>query len=685
MRGTSISRILLCAILVASMVAVSPAGVATACDVDLHWLNPLPRGETLNAVSMASADGSVAYAVGTNGCTIKTYNGGQSWVQKSSPVSSDLYAVSFIDSTHGWAAGDDGVILKMTDGASYQQQTSGTSADIYGIFFRNSNLGWACSTGGEVLRTSNGGTTWTTVDLGDYYFTEILFVTDTKGFVISANGDIFISNDGGATWPTHIDKGDAVSFDDISFDPDDPQIGWIASGNGSPWKTTDGGITWNTVAAGTMWQTVECAGGGSPIVWLAGFNTQPNHIAKVTDSASPTVEMMADSTYGKDMPYYGLDCASGTKVLAVGLAGQVTFTSDGGLTWAHRDQTAPRDYLTAIQMVDFRTGYLSAGSTVYKTTNAGTTWTATATPAGSLLYALHFLDANNGWAVGGSGRILKTTNGGTSWTAQTSGVTSSLYAVHFTDANRGWAAGDDGTLLWTTNGGSTWNSTTLGVNDFLDIDFLDADHGAVVGRAGSVYVTSNGATNGGTWVAGGPTGTGGTLDLEAVDYAAANALYIGGARRTILAAGDATVLKSANGGAVWGALVPADLTKRNEFMSYGSVTDMAFSSATTGWVAFSGGSVAYTCDSGNTWSYGKAMDTNMNALCILGSENVWVPGVRGTTGGWACDNARLCRGNPLWQGLQLRGGQPARHRRRPARRAHSTQSDRRQPDLADRP
>lgn len=623
MRGSVILRVALSAVLLASVVAISPPGTAVACDVNLHWLNPLPRGESLNAVDMASADGNTAYAVGNNGCTIKTYNGGQSWVQKSSPVSSDLFAVSFIDASHGWAGGENGVILKMTDGASYQQLTSGTINNVYGIFFRNSNLGWACTVGGEVLRTTNGGTTWTSVDLGDYYFTEVFFVSDTKGFVISGNGDIFVSTDGGVTWPTHIDKGDSVSFDDISFDPDDPQIGWIASGNGNPWKTSDGGATWNTVIAGTNWQSVQCAGGGSPTVWFGGFNTQPDRIGEVTDGTVPAIETHRDSDYGKDAPFYGIDCASGTKVLAVGISGQVAFTSDGGTTWAHREQTAPRDYLTALQMTDLRTGYLCAGSAVHKTTNAGTTWAATPTPAGSILYALRFVDANTGWAVGGGGRILKTTNGGTSWTTQSSGVSSSLYAVHFVDANRGWAAGESGTLVWTTNGGSTWSSTTLGVTDFLDIDFLDANRGAVVGRGGSVYVTSNGATNGGTWVAGGPTGSGGSLDLEAVDYAATNALYIGGARRTILAAGDATMLKSADGGAAWGALVPSDLTKRNAFMTHGSVDALAFASASCGWVAFSEGSVAYTTDGGENWTYGTAMDTNLQSISTVGSEYIW--------------------------------------------------------------
>jgi photosystem II stability/assembly factor-like uncharacterized protein len=626
-------RILISAALICSVIIFVPAQSALACNTELHWLNPLPRGETLNAVDIPSSytaltgdSGFIAYAVGNNGCTIKTYDGGATWVQKSCPVETDLNAVSFIDTSHGWAAGKGGVILKMTDGASYQQQVSGTTSDVWGIFFRNSNRGWACTSAGELLRTENGGSTWLLQDLGDYYFTEVYFVSDTKGYLISGNGDVFISTDGGVTWPTHIDKGDAVSFDDISFDTDDLQIGWIASGNGHPWKTTDGGATWSQVTVGSgAWQSVECVGGGSNIVWMSGWNAQPDHVAKIADSASPSVSLYADSVYGNDMSIYSIDAISGMRALGVGMLGQVTFTNDGGTTWGHRAQTAPRDYLAAVQFLDLRTGYVCSGSSVWKSTDAGTTWAATPTPAGSMLYGLYFINANTGWAVGNSGRILKTVNGGVSWTAQTSGTTAVLEDVYFTDATHGWAAGTNGTLLWTADGGSTWNSKTLGTTALVDIDFFGTEKGAVVGRGGAVYTTSNASTSGGTWTA---AAAAGTADWNAVDYAAADALYIGGIERTIAAAGNTTLLKSSTGGASW-ILAPGDLTRRNVFKAHGSVNQLSFSSGTTGWAALNDGSVAFTTDGGENWQHGTAMDSNTLGISVVGAENIWVCGANG--------------------------------------------------------
>lgn len=72
------------------------------------------------------------------------------------------------------------------------------------------------------------------------------------------------------------------------------------------------------------------------------------------------------------------------------------------------------------------------------------------------LRAIHFIDANTGWAAGYDGLIVHTTNGGTSWSKQTTGITTRLVALRFVDANYGWA--NTGLkVLRTEDGGGTWN------------------------------------------------------------------------------------------------------------------------------------------------------------------------------------------------------------------------------------
>ena len=47
-------------------------------------------------------------------------------------------------------------------------------------------------------------------------------------------------------------------------------------------------------------------------------------------------------------------------------------------------------------------------------------------PQGNALYAVAFVDTNNGTAVGGNGTILKTADGGNSWIIQSSGTTNMM-------------------------------------------------------------------------------------------------------------------------------------------------------------------------------------------------------------------------------------------------------------------
>jgi photosystem II stability/assembly factor-like uncharacterized protein len=84
--------------------------------------------------------------------------------------------------------------------------------------------------------------------------------------------------------------------------------------------------------------------------------------------------------------------------------------------------------------------------TIIKTINGGATWTAQTSGTLNDLHSVYFIDANTGYAVGGSvltgdGILLKTINGGTSWNSLLSVPKYQLYSVYFTDANTGYAVG----------------------------------------------------------------------------------------------------------------------------------------------------------------------------------------------------------------------------------------------------
>lgn len=84
------------------------------------------------------------------------------------------------------------------------------------------------------------------------------------------------------------------------------------------------------------------------------------------------------------------------------------------------------------------------------TTNGGATWTPQQSDGSGGMRAVHFVDANNGWAVGR--KIHRTTNGGATWTVQ---PTSQEWFrdVVFVNSSTGWVVGQNGVILKTTTGG----------------------------------------------------------------------------------------------------------------------------------------------------------------------------------------------------------------------------------------
>ena len=62
-------------------------------DAQWFWQNPLPQGNTLRSVKFISP--LVGWAVGENGTILRTTNGGTAWTEQSSGTTIWLYSVSF--------------------------------------------------------------------------------------------------------------------------------------------------------------------------------------------------------------------------------------------------------------------------------------------------------------------------------------------------------------------------------------------------------------------------------------------------------------------------------------------------------------------------------------------------------------------------------------------------------------
>ena len=197
-------------------------------------------------------------------------------------------------------------------------------------------------------------------------------------------------------------------------------------------------------------------------------------------------------------------------------------TVDAGATWA--PQTTPSLLKRSLKSVFFTTATVgwAVSDSVYKTTDAGVTWTRLVLVP--LSYSVRFVDASTGWVVGNNsgGNIRKSINGGTSFTVQTSGTTKSLKSVFPVNENLVYAVGDTGTILRTTNGGTNWVTRPSGTTRNLkSVYFLDAAIGYAVGDNGTVLSTSDSGMTWGTQTS--PV----TSNLTSIQFVGGKAFVVG--------------------------------------------------------------------------------------------------------------------------------------------------------------
>jgi photosystem II stability/assembly factor-like uncharacterized protein/LmbE family N-acetylglucosaminyl deacetylase len=313
----------------------------------------------------------------------------------------ELTDVSFVDTQHGWAVGDRGVIWVTADGGKrWRLQSAGVDCRLSSIQFLDADNGWAAggmfhpythTSRGVLLRTRDGGRSWAQ-DKGLMLpsLRRVRFLTGNLGWAYGESSalfpsGVFVTDDAGRTWAP-LEGPDAPGW--LAADFVDPYSGAIAGRRGSMAAIRRRGL-----------QPAR-----TPDFGLRGLNRM-----KLTGEIEGWL---------------------------VGDGGLVLTTRDLGLSW----QLAPGDPSAVVgndfdwQALEVRGARIwiagSPGTKVLFSDDAGKNWQAFETGQNLPLYALTFVDNLHGWAVGAMGTILATTDGGQTWQRQHSGGTrAALLAV----------------------------------------------------------------------------------------------------------------------------------------------------------------------------------------------------------------------------------------------------------------
>ena len=186
-------------------------------------------------------------------------------------------------------------------------------------------------------------------------------------------------------------------------------------------------------------------------------------------------------------------------LIAVGEAGTILYTSDGGHNWSPQSSGVSHN-LYAIEFINDSTGYACGSSGIILcTSDGGSNWSPQVSGVLNYLTSIEFINDSIGYICGGNlntGTILYTSDGGSSWSPQVSGVPNSLYSIEFINDSISYICGDNGIILYTSDGGSNWSPQASGVLNYLySIEFVNNSTGYICGSSGIILYTSDGGNN----------------------------------------------------------------------------------------------------------------------------------------------------------------------------------------------
>src|SRR5262245_61042477 len=90
----------------------------------------------------------------------------------------------------GWAVGGNGLVIRSTDGGQTFSSSSPGSSTLNGVFFLDELNGWAVGAGGSAIHTIDGGDNWSRTTPGAVALNSVFFADDTHGWIVGDAGKV---------------------------------------------------------------------------------------------------------------------------------------------------------------------------------------------------------------------------------------------------------------------------------------------------------------------------------------------------------------------------------------------------------------------------------------------------------------------------------------------------------------
>lgn len=292
-----------------------------------------------------------------------------------------------------------------------------------------------------IKKTTDGGLSWTSYPLNQTIhgtiLHEVAFVDASTGY-IAAGTDFGAWNvlnkttDGGQTWqdiPTSFLTQNVTSINELNFLND--QIGFISRiGENKIYRTINGGVNFSelslpVIANGTYSHITEIRFvdpyNGFVVLTKSTNNPQNGTVDILKTGDGGNSWKVVDQTNWQNMQIWDkkdriqfVDNLNGFAIVAKGI---LKVTKDGGNTWIEHSLPLTDPVATDIHFVNNACGYLTLNGVIYRTDDAGKTWSLQSISNNlNQIKALQFATENFGYAMN---------NDKTNWNNQTANLLSS--------------------------------------------------------------------------------------------------------------------------------------------------------------------------------------------------------------------------------------------------------------------
>jgi photosystem II stability/assembly factor-like uncharacterized protein len=400
----------------AGLLSISCSDVSTCVATGLYVV---PAGQTIPS---------------TDPPILTTTDGGATWVRQISNAGSGnyLHAVSCLPGTTTCTAvGRAGKIVTTTDLATWTPATSNATGLLNAVTCLGASFCVAVGQNGTV-DTWNGATWAAKTGVGGTgMLASVTCVSTTTCYAAGKQGVTVVTNDGGATWTQQAGGGTTQQMNGVSCPTASTCFG--VGNSGTILATTNGGQSWLPQASGTTSNLngVSCTSTTSCVAVGTASGVAPNTVGTIRRTTDGSTWTTVASPVGQTLT--GVSCA--VTCVAVGAAGTVIASSDGGGTWAAQTSgvTTALNAITCNVGACYAAGAVAGGSAVLlRSIDGGTTWAPQASNSAQALSAVACVDALNCFAGGAIGTVVSTNDGGVTWRQQGNPLSGPTTALNVT-------------------------------------------------------------------------------------------------------------------------------------------------------------------------------------------------------------------------------------------------------------